>query len=61
MPTQLRGLREAPLAPLALERLFSSVGPDVVVEGGGPSKGTATVATLERPVTGVSDYVVPQF
>lgn len=44
-----------------LEGLFSSVGPDVVVEGGGPSKGTATVATLERPVTGVSDYVVPQF
>lgn len=44
-----------------LEGLFSSVGPDVVVEGGGPSKGTATVAALERPVAGVSDHVVPQF
>lgn len=44
-----------------LEGLFSSVGSDVVVESGGPSKGTATVAALERPVTGVSDHVVPQF
>lgn len=61
MSTQLRGLGEAPFAPLALEGLFSSVGPDVVVEGGGSSKRTATVAALERPVTGVSDYVVPQF
>lgn len=48
-------------SPQLLEGLFSSVGPDVVVESGGPSKSTATVATLERPVTGVSDYVVPQF
>lgn len=37
------------------------MGPDVVVEGGGSGKRTATVAALERPVTGVSDYVVPQF
>lgn len=44
-----------------LEGLFSSVGSDVVVESGGPGKGAATVATLERPVTGVSDHVVPQF
>lgn len=44
-----------------LEGLFSSVGSDVVVERGGASKGTATVAALERPVTGVSDHVVPQF
>lgn len=44
-----------------LEGLFSSVGSDVVVEGGGPGKGTTTVAALERPVTGVSDHVVPQF
>lgn len=44
-----------------LEGLFSSVGSDVVVERGGPSKGTTTVATFERPVTGVSDHVVPQF
>lgn len=43
-----------------LEGLFSSVGSDVVVKGGGPGEGTATVATLERPVTGVSDHVVPQ-
>lgn len=44
-----------------LEGLFSSVGSDVVVEGGGPGKGTTTVAALERPVTRVSDHVVPQF
>lgn len=44
-----------------LEGLFSSVGSDVVVESGGPSKGTTTVAAFERPVTGVSDHVVPQF
>lgn len=44
-----------------LEGLFSSVRPDVVVERRGPSKRTTTVATLERPVTGVSDHVVPQF
>lgn len=44
-----------------LEGLFSSVGSDVVVEGGGSGKGTATVPALERPVTGVSDHVVPQF
>lgn len=37
------------------------MGSDVVVERGGASKGTATVAALERPVTGVSDHVVPQF
>lgn len=37
------------------------MGPDVVVEGGGSGEGTATVAALERPVTGVSDHVVPQF
>lgn len=37
------------------------MGSDVVVEGGGPSKGATTVAALERPVTGVSDHVVPQF
>jgi hypothetical protein len=43
-----------------LEGLFSSVGSNVVVEGGSPSKGTPAVATLERPVTGVSDHVVPQ-
>lgn len=61
MSTQLRGLCEAPLAPLALEGLFSSVRPDVVVERGGPSKRTTTVATLERSVTGVSDHVIPQF
>lgn len=44
-----------------LEGLLSSVGADVVVEGGGPGKGTATVAALERPVAGVRDHVVPQF
>lgn len=61
MSAQLGGLREAPLTPLTLEGLFSSVGSDVVVESGGPSKGTTTVAAFERPVTGVSDHVVPQF
>lgn len=60
MPAQLRGLREAPFTPLALEGLFSSVGSDVVVEGGGPGEGTTAVAALEGPVTGVSDHVVPQ-
>lgn len=43
-----------------LEGLFSSVSSDVVVEGGRPGEGTTTVATLERPVTGVGDHVVPQ-
>lgn len=44
-----------------LEGLLSSVGSDVVVEGGGPGKGTTTVAALEGPITGVSDHMVPQF
>lgn len=44
----------------SLEGLLSSVGSDVVVEGGGPGEGTTAVATLEGPVTGVSDHVVPQ-
>lgn len=44
-----------------LEGLFSSVGPDVVVESGGSSEGATTVATLERSVAGVGDHVVPQF
>lgn len=61
MSAQLGGLREAPLTPLTLEGLFSSVGSDVVVESGGPGKGTTTIAAFERPVTGVSDHVVPQF
>ena len=44
-----------------LEGLFSRVGSEVVGESGGPGKGTTTVAAFERPVTGVSDHVVPQF
>lgn len=43
-----------------LEGLFPGVCPDVVVERCGTSKGTTTVATLERPVAGVCNYVVPQ-
>lgn len=34
--------------------------PDVIVERCGTSKGTTTVAALERPVAGVCNYVVPQ-
>lgn len=65
-PPRLLALRSAgrktgQVSHYLLEGLFSSVGADVVVEGGGPGKGTATVAALERPVTGVSDHVVPQF
>lgn len=59
--SQIGWEKDGQVSHYLLEGLFSSVGADVVVEGGGPSKGTATVATLERPVTGVSDHVVPQF
>ena len=43
-----------------LERLLPGVGPDVVVQGGGPSERPAAVATLEGPVAGVRDHMVPQ-
>lgn len=53
-------LTRAARSKYLLEGLLPSVCPDVIVESCGTSKGTTTVATLERPVTGVCNYVVPQ-
>lgn len=53
-------LTRAARSKYLLEGLLPSVCPDVIVESCGTSKGTTTVATLERPVAGVCNYVVPQ-
>lgn len=42
-----------------LKGLLPCMCPDMIVECRSTSKGTAAIATLERSVTGMGDYVVP--
>lgn len=44
-----------------LKGFFPRMRPDMIVECCSTSKGTTAIAALERSITGMGDYMVPQF